>query len=152
MTPQLQQAIKLLQLSNLELAAYVENELAQNPLLEPDEGEPGAPVESAAAPEAAEISTAEVPGDPPDARDLTAAETPPADGDSPLDLQHEDVWIDDGHTESVAAWSDGGDGASNPASGPGGRSDSAGPAVDAPHRIGQGSGERRVGKVGDRSE
>lgn len=34
MTPQLQQAIKLLQLSNLELAAYVEAELEKNPLLE----------------------------------------------------------------------------------------------------------------------
>lgn len=36
MTPQLQQAIKLLQLSNLELAAYVEQELERNPLLEPE--------------------------------------------------------------------------------------------------------------------
>ncbi len=34
MTPQLQQAIKLLQLSNLDLAAYVEQELEKNPLLE----------------------------------------------------------------------------------------------------------------------
>ena len=31
MTPQLQQAIKLLQLPNLELAAYVAQELEQNP-------------------------------------------------------------------------------------------------------------------------
>src|SRR5437868_14413707 len=34
MTPQLMQAIKLLQLSNLDLAAYVESELERNPLLE----------------------------------------------------------------------------------------------------------------------
>lgn len=34
MTPQLQQAIKLLQLSNIELSAYVETEIEQNPLLE----------------------------------------------------------------------------------------------------------------------
>ena len=46
-TPQLQQAIKLLQLSNMELEAYVEAELEKNPLLqrderdhEPDEGAP----------------------------------------------------------------------------------------------------------------
>ncbi len=39
MTPQLQQAIKLLQLSNLEVSAFVENELEQNPLLEREEGE-----------------------------------------------------------------------------------------------------------------
>ena len=37
MTPQLQQAIKLLQLPNLELAAYVAQELEQNPFLEPAE-------------------------------------------------------------------------------------------------------------------
>jgi RNA polymerase sigma-54 factor len=34
MTPQLMQAIKLLQLSNLDLSAYVDNELERNPLLE----------------------------------------------------------------------------------------------------------------------
>lgn len=44
MTPQLQQAIKLLQLSNLELAEYVEDQLEQNPLLDRAEGEP-APVD-----------------------------------------------------------------------------------------------------------
>lgn len=37
MTPQLQQAIKLLQLSNIELAEFVESELEQNPLLERDD-------------------------------------------------------------------------------------------------------------------
>ena len=43
MTPQLMQAIKLLQLSNLDLAAYVEGELEKNPLLErAGEGEPAA--------------------------------------------------------------------------------------------------------------
>ena len=46
MTPQLMQAIKLLQLSNLDLAAYVEGELECNPLLERTgdaEGESPAP-------------------------------------------------------------------------------------------------------------
>jgi len=44
MTPQLQQAIKLLQLNNAELAEFVEGELAQNPLLEKADGdENGAP-------------------------------------------------------------------------------------------------------------
>ena len=37
MTPQLQQAIKLLQLSNIELAEYCEAELEKNPLLERDD-------------------------------------------------------------------------------------------------------------------
>ncbi len=47
MTPQLQQAIKLLQLNNIELTAFVEQELERNPLLEsresddrPDQPEP----------------------------------------------------------------------------------------------------------------
>lgn len=37
MTPQLQQAIKLLQMSNIELSEFVEAELEKNPLLERDE-------------------------------------------------------------------------------------------------------------------
>jgi len=40
MTPQLQQAIKLLQLSNVELAEFVEEQLEKNPFLERDEGAP----------------------------------------------------------------------------------------------------------------
>ena len=37
MTPQLQQAIRLLQLSNLELGSFIESELERNPLLEREE-------------------------------------------------------------------------------------------------------------------
>ena len=40
MTPQLLQAIKLLQFSNLELIAFVEQELERNPLLERAEDAP----------------------------------------------------------------------------------------------------------------
>jgi RNA polymerase sigma-54 factor len=56
MTPQLLQAIKLLQLPNVELAAYIENELERNPLLEraddfhppePESERAGAPEEAA---------------------------------------------------------------------------------------------------------
>jgi RNA polymerase sigma-54 factor len=56
MTPQLLQAIKLLQLPNVELAAYIENELERNPLLErAEESEQSAPRdERAPAGEAAE--------------------------------------------------------------------------------------------------
>ncbi len=48
MTPQLQQAIKLLQLSNIELQEFVETELERNPLLEREENptEAQAPAES----------------------------------------------------------------------------------------------------------
>jgi RNA polymerase sigma-54 factor len=51
MTPQLQQAIKLLQLSNLELADFVEGELERNPLLErtdPERREADEPAETIA--------------------------------------------------------------------------------------------------------
>ena len=53
MTPQLMQAIKLLQLSNVDLASYVEGELERNPLLERDSdggvpGEPDSPQTEAA--------------------------------------------------------------------------------------------------------
>jgi RNA polymerase sigma-54 factor len=63
MTPQLQQAIKLLQLSNMELMQYVEQELERNPLLERDESEPVAgeerdAPESAAAAETETLDTA----------------------------------------------------------------------------------------------
>src|SRR6267154_496362 len=56
MTPQLMQAIKLLQLSNLDLAAFVEDELERNPLLEraADGTEP--PVRGEPPPERAEFS------------------------------------------------------------------------------------------------
>jgi len=52
MTPQLMQAIKLLQLSSLDLAAYVEGELERNPLLERanDEESPPPNAETSGAP------------------------------------------------------------------------------------------------------
>lgn len=54
MTPQLMQAIKLLQLSNLDLVAYVEAELERNPLLERnEEGAPGDAPDPQPAPDAA---------------------------------------------------------------------------------------------------
>ncbi len=60
MTPQLQQAIKLLQLSNLELTAYVESELERNPLLERDETDP-APAGDSAQPSTETLNGAEQP-------------------------------------------------------------------------------------------
>jgi RNA polymerase sigma-54 factor len=60
MTPQLMQAIKLLQLSSLDLAAYVEGELERNPLLERASDEESPPTASEQA-EAAEPVTEQVP-------------------------------------------------------------------------------------------
>lgn len=65
MTPQLQQAIKLLQLSNIELSAFVDEQLEKNPLLERgtgDEnrrGEDAAPLQEAAAVSADTVSSGE---------------------------------------------------------------------------------------------
>ena len=38
MTPQLQQSIKLVQLNNIELSAFIDGELEKNPLLERQDG------------------------------------------------------------------------------------------------------------------
>ena len=81
LTPQLQQAIKLLQLSNLELEAYIAEELSKNPLLETpsgeDEGEQ--PVSASVVEEGGGEEAAEDPG----ADDLIRGQ---ADDDRPLDV------------------------------------------------------------------
>ncbi len=61
-TPQLQQAIKLLQLSNLELEGYIEGELEKNPLLLREEPEGDAPEPSAAVEDRGEMSFDDAPG------------------------------------------------------------------------------------------
>ena len=77
MTPQLQQAIKMLQLSNLELADYVDAEIEQNPLLERTEGdgEDGAPIAQTGGVEA----TAPTPAAEPPASATLLAEPPSGD-------------------------------------------------------------------------
>src|SRR3954470_10274260 len=62
MTPQLMQAIKLLQLSNLDLSAFVEEELERNPLLERASDGPDAPVAGEPVPERGEFSGSDDPG------------------------------------------------------------------------------------------
>ena len=86
MTPQLQQAIKLLQLSNLELAAFVEGELEKNPLLEREEAFI-ASTEPADAPEPAR-------SDDGDAASLSRREDLPAT-ETPLDSDYTNVYPDD---------------------------------------------------------
>src|ERR1700694_2719903 len=56
MTPKLMQAIKLLQLSNLDLSAFVEEELERNPLLERASDGTEPPVAGEPAPERAEFT------------------------------------------------------------------------------------------------
>jgi RNA polymerase sigma-54 factor len=82
MTPQLQQAIRLLQFSSVELAEYVEAELERNPLLSREEGSADAPTPEPVT-EAAE---------PRSLSDLVASATPAGDMDAP----REDMWEADG--------------------------------------------------------
>ena len=76
-TPQLQQAIKLLQLSNVELEAFVETELEKNPLLSRADGEdePGGEAAEPAAPEKSDYDEAR------------AAE-------ADMDVRHDDLYAD----------------------------------------------------------
>lgn len=84
-TPQLQQAIKLLQLSNLELDAFVEAELERNPLLQREDGEPAERGEGEAAPAAVESH---------DASEMTFDEGRVQDADRALDARSDDVYGD----------------------------------------------------------
>src|SRR3954447_19872494 len=73
MTPQLMQAIKLLQLSNLDLAAFVEDELERNPLLERANDGTEAPVRGEPPQERAEFSDRDDPPSSFDAGDHSEA-------------------------------------------------------------------------------
>src|SRR5689334_7682878 len=97
MTPQLQQAIKLLQLSNLEVAAYVESEIEQNPLLERDEVE-GEPNGEAERPSGDDGNGATEPQllDSVDGGGKDAVETP-------LDTDFGNVWSEEGGDASAFA-------------------------------------------------
>ncbi|MFH1157800.1 MAG: RNA polymerase factor sigma-54 [Pseudomonadota bacterium] len=97
MTPQLQQAIKLLQLSNLELAEFIEAELEKNPLLERDEGL--APEQSGEGPEKSGDSTAE---------NMNAAENeaPSAGEDGEKETQERELDTGDSIAEKAAAETD----------------------------------------------
>ena len=86
-TPQLQQAIKLLQLSNLELDAFVEAELERNPLLLRDEGD-GEPDERRDADAPAEAADDR---DAPE-RDLTEGSSRDAEG--AMDAREDDLYGD----------------------------------------------------------
>src|SRR4051794_9571436 len=91
MTPRLQQAIRLLQLSNLELAAYIEEELAQNPLLEREDGLGEGAGESADP----DFSGT---GDAPDCAELAQSDHLPDAGEAPLDTDTSEMWDDGGRS------------------------------------------------------
>lgn len=100
MTPQLQQAIKLLQLSNLELSEYIESELEKNPLLEKDDTPPADTPER-------DVATDDGSEDAPAPDDLTldnpADNEVTADFDADMSGQFEDGAITAGAGAGVAA-------------------------------------------------
>src|SRR2546423_600275 len=87
MTPQLRQAIKLLQYSNIEVASFVEEELERNPLLERDDRPEGPENERAALdqiPQRTDEAT--------DAAQLAQAGTLPTEAAAPLDADFGDSY------------------------------------------------------------
>jgi RNA polymerase sigma-54 factor len=80
MTPQLRQAIKLLQYSNVEVASFVEEELERNPLLERDESAE-LPNTERAAPDQVPQSVSEAA----DAAQMVQSDTLPSEMAAPLD-------------------------------------------------------------------
>lgn len=103
MTPQLQQAIKLLQLSNLELTAFVEQELERNPLLERDDAREtsGLTDEAQATGHDRIAPEADLPGTPDRlGTDRLANDNNLAGADSaPLDTDYENVWTGNAASE-----------------------------------------------------
>ncbi|HML42299.1 MULTISPECIES: RNA polymerase factor sigma-54 [Hyphomicrobium] len=92
MTPQLQQAIRLLQLSNLELGQFVETELERNPLLEMDD-----------TPEAAPKAEREAEPETPSERSEQAGDDewldlgkPVAEADGGIDGDYDGAFVDNG--------------------------------------------------------
>ena len=78
-TPQLQQAIKLLQLSNLELEAFLQQELDRNPLLAREEPQDNEPAEALSG----------------DSEPLDLADQAPGGAaESELDARHDDLYAD----------------------------------------------------------
>lgn len=83
MTPQLRQAIKLLQFNNLEVNAFVQEELERNPLLERDERTDAPPAERAAPDQIVPRDAA-----PADSADFAASGAIPDAASQPLDADH----------------------------------------------------------------
>lgn len=110
MTPELQQAIKLLLMSNIELTNFVETEMVENPLLEWDEGQFDNDRE---ADRGDEKAVAE-PFEGPDSAQQTGADTVPLDSDAPLDTSYDNLYDGDGIVDvggdAPMAFADGRDG------------------------------------------
>ena len=101
MTPQLQQAIKLLQMSNIELQAFVETELESNPLLERDDPDEAGHDISIDTNDEAQAQAASVSEDP---RDMTDVLASPGEGSSSIDSFDtglENVYADEATADKI---------------------------------------------------
>ena len=100
MTPQLQQAIRLLALSNLEIESFIAEELDRNPLLESAGGEGDTAGE---APDAA-VALRDTPAMESDGADVLIASGDAA-ADAPLDADYgEERFIDDSAADRIGAF------------------------------------------------
>src|ERR1700754_4456009 len=97
MTPQLRQAIKLLQFSNVEVNSFIEEEMERNPLLERDDS-PEPPVGERAAPDQIELRSDGIR----DAADAASADTLPVEASSPLDADHAETYDAGGASDGVS--------------------------------------------------
>jgi RNA polymerase sigma-54 factor len=104
MTPQLRQAIKLLQYSNVEVTAFVDQELERNPLLERDEVTDSPAVERAAIDQVVPRTEAAA-----DSSDAVRTEALPAEQSAPLDMDHAETYDVGGPSDGPPA-SGGGEG------------------------------------------
>ena len=106
MTPQLRQAIKLLQFTNLEVAAFVEEELERNPLLERDER----PETAAERPALDQLPSGEHTIEPLGTDLLVGAGTLPDDAAAPLDTDYGEQFDESGYDRGRLAESTSTDG------------------------------------------
>ena len=106
MTPQLQQAIKLLALSNLEIEAFIAEEVERNPLLDAERDGPDVPAQDSADEDWADLSGDDG-DDPVTTERLIEADLGP-DRDGPLDV---DYALETFHHDSAADGGPGLDGA-----------------------------------------
>ncbi len=109
MTPQLQQAIKLLQYSNIELSEFVEEELGKNPLLERvEEGPVRAEELMADAPGAADEAPDGEAEPVADSAALTGSDTLSSNSEAPLDADYGNVYDGEQPLGGGAEWGSGG--------------------------------------------
>lgn len=102
MTPQLQQAIRLLALSNAELTAFVEEELERNPLLERDAPEREAPESESADRAAGADDGAEASGNDPDAPELHLSGLDEPAAEAAFDSDPANLYSEDSPSEMPA--------------------------------------------------